>query len=89
MSKEVPWNKIIVDEFIRLACLSDEEKDVLITRVVKHWTRTKQHMELHMSMSKLDRIISSLKEKYDGVQPYSDILPKRKYSKEEKYLDEN
>lgn len=88
MAKDVRWNKVLVDEFIRLGSLSELEEKVLITRA-KCWTRTQQCIEFDISMSMLDRTIRSLKDKYDDVQPYSSILPPRKSSYKENYMDNN
>lgn len=86
MAKQVPWNKIILERFIELAILTKEEEEIMRTRVAG-WTITKQSMEFHMSKSKVDKIISSLKAKYDDVQQYDPILPPRRTSKEEEYMD--
>lgn len=86
MSKQVPWNKIVLEEFIRLAMLSKDEEAIMRTRVAG-WTRTQQSMELGMSLATVDRIIKRLKIKYDKVQPYSPLLPPRKFSAEETYMD--
>lgn len=67
MSHQVPWNKIILEEFIRLAILSKDEEAVMRTRVAG-WTRVEQSMKLGMSLAKVDKITARLKEKYDGVQ---------------------
>ena len=88
MSKQVAWNKIILEEFISLACLTKTEEMIIRTRV-SGWTIAKQAYELHMSESSVKRIIARLKKKYDKVQKYSVILPQRKNSVEETYLDEN
>lgn len=88
MSRQVPWNLIILEEFIRIGSLTEEEEAVMRTRIA-NWPRTRQAMELHMSMSKLDKIIKRLKVKYDKVQPYSPLLPPRKFSAEETYMDEH
>ena len=56
---------------------------------VAGWTRTEQSMKLGMSLSKIDRHIKRLKSKYDQVQMYSLILPPRKFSAEETYMDNN
>lgn len=88
MSKQVLWTSLILDEFERLGGLTDEERMILRTRAAG-WTITKQCMEFHMSRSKVDGIIRVLKAKYDAVEPYSTILPKRKASKKELYMDEN
>lgn len=86
MSKQVPWNKIILERFIELAMLTDEEEMIMRTRVAG-WTITKQSLELNMSESKINKIISRLKRKYDLVQKYDPLLPPRKSSVEETYMD--
>lgn len=74
---DIPWNKIIMEEFISLACLTDEE-----TRILKQWTSgwsiAKIAMQHGMSTRTVDRIIKRLREKYDAVQIYTPLLPKRK-----------
>lgn len=86
MSKQVPWNKLIVEEFAKEAMLSNEEQMILRTRVMG-WTRIQQSQELGLSVASVDRIISGLKEKYDTVQKYDPLLPPRRTSKEEEYMD--
>lgn len=86
MSKQVPWNKLIVEEFAKEAMLSNEEQMILRTRVMG-WTRIQQSQELGLSVASVDRIISGLKEKYDAVQKYDPLLPPRRTSKEEEYMD--
>lgn len=86
MSKQVPWNKIILERFIELAILTPDEEMIMRTRVAG-WTRTEQAMKLGMSLSTVDRIINRLKIKYDGVQQYDVLLPPRKYSVQETYMD--
>lgn len=86
MSHQVPWNKIILEEFISQAILTQEEEEVMRTRVAG-WTITKQAMELGMSVSKVNKITRRLKLKYDLIQKYDPILPPRRYSAEETYLD--
>lgn len=86
MAKEVPWNKIIFERFSSLAMLNEDELKILETRIAG-WTRVKQAREFGMSLATVDRIISRLKDKYDAVQIYDDILPPRRYSKEEEYMD--
>ena len=75
--KDIIWNKIILDEFIRLALLTETEEKVLRTRIAG-WSRVKQSMELNMSVPTIDKIIRMIGIKYDMVQPYSAILPIRK-----------
>lgn len=87
MSKEVRWTKIILEEFIDKACLTKTEEIIMRTRVAGY-TRTEQAEAFGMSLSTVDRTIARLKEKYDDVQKTSLILPKRKHSVQEDYLDE-
>lgn len=86
MSHQVPWNKIILETFIEEGCLTKDEEWIIRTRVAG-WSRTKQAMELGMSLSTVDRIISNLKLKYDNVQRYNPLLPPRKSSSEETWMD--
>lgn len=86
MSKQVNWNKKLVDKFIEEAMLSDDEQKILISRA-KGWTRTKQANEYGMSLATVDRIIKRLKVKYDEVQKNTPELPKRRVSEQEIYMD--
>lgn len=88
MSHEVPWNKFIVETFISEAMLTKDEEMVIRTRVAG-WSRTRQADELGVSLSTLDRIISNLKKKYDNVAKYNVLLPRRKQSAKETWMDEN
>jgi hypothetical protein len=75
--KGIVWNRIILDEFIHLALLTETEEKILRTRIAG-WSRVKQSMEFNMSLATIDSIIRTIKIKYDMVQPYSTILPVRK-----------
>lgn len=88
MSKQVPWSKVILEAFIEDALLSKEEEMIMRTRIAG-WSRQKQSMEFGMSVSTLDKIISRLKVKYDLVQKYNPLLPPRKTSAQETFMDEN
>lgn len=86
ISKQVAWNKVILEEFVSIGGLTDEEEMIMRTRVAG-WTITKQALEFNMSRSKVNYIIKRLKLKYDACQKYSLILPLRKNSIQEIYLD--
>lgn len=88
MSHQVVWTKIVLETFIQDAALTKDEEMVMRTRVAG-WTRTKQADQLRMSISTVDRIIKRLKIKYDKVQKTNPILPPRKFSAAETYMDEN
>ena len=86
MAHQVPWGKIILEEFIDKAALTDLEEQIMRTRVAG-WSRVKQADYFGISMSTLDRTISTLKKKYDHAQKYSAILPPRRFSAEEVWMD--
>lgn len=86
MSHQVLWTKLIVEEFIDQACLSKDEEFVLRTRA-SGWSRTAQADYLNISMSTLDKMIGMLKKKYDQVQKYDPLLPPRKSSSQETWMD--
>lgn len=88
MAHQVCWTKTIVEEFIREAMLSPEEEEIIRTRAAG-WTRTEQAMRLNMSVDKVDKIIARLKVKYDAAQMYNPLLPPRKTSAQETYMDAN
>lgn len=77
MSKQVEWNKIVLEEFIAIGGLTKTEEQIMRTRVAG-WTRVEQSMKFGMSIATIDRIISRCKKKYDYCQQYSPLLPPRK-----------
>ncbi|MBQ0113831.1 MAG: hypothetical protein KBT03_11935 [Bacteroidales bacterium] len=76
----------VYDEFLRKACLTPEEKDVIRTRVICGWSIQKQAQELGMSVSKVNAITKRLKSKYDEVQKRSNILKPRNKSIKDTYI---
>ncbi len=74
---DIIWNKVILNEFIDLACLTETEEKILRTRI-DGWSRVQQSMAFNLSVSTVDCIIRTIRQKYDMVQPFSDILPKRR-----------
>jgi len=88
MSKQVPWNKLILETFISEALLNQEEEMIMRTRVAG-WTISQQADRFGMSKSSVDRIVKRLKIKYDNVERTNPLLPPRKFSIKETYMDEN
>ena len=84
MAHQVPWNKVILEEFIKEAMLSEEEEQIMRTRVAG-WTRQKQAIKFNMSIQKVDKIIARCKAKYDIVSEYDALLPPRKFSSNDVY----
>ena len=85
MAHEVQWTKSIYEEFCAEAMLSELEAAILRTRI-QNWSRVKQATEYNLSVSAVDRIIKSLKQKYDCAALNNPKLPARhkKSVKEEK-----
>lgn len=86
IANQIPWNKVIVEEFITQAMLTTDEEWVLRTRVAG-WSITKQSIELGMSVSTVNRIVAKLKKKYDRVSVNNPLLPPRKSSEKETWMD--
>lgn len=86
MAKQVPWNKDIVERFSELAMLSEEEKFIVETRA-KGWSVSKQAQALNCSESTIAKRISVLKKKYDKVQQNDNLLPPRRTSAQETWMD--
>lgn len=74
---DVVWTSIVLDEFVAVGGLTEDEEKILRTRA-KGWSRVKQAMTFGMSQRTVDRIIHSLHVKYDLAQPYSPLLPPRR-----------
>lgn len=85
--KQVIWTKKVLEDFIELAMLTEEEAFIMRSRV-KGMTVTQQAMELNKSESSVHRMINQLKKKYDAVQAeHPDRFPPRKFSAKETYMD--
>lgn len=75
--KDIIWNKIILNEFIDLALLTELEENILRTQI-KGLSRTEQAFKFNISVETVDKVLNTIRKKYDLVQPYSTILPKRR-----------
>ena len=86
MAHQVPWGKVILEEFIAEAMLTKDEEWLMRTRVAG-WSISRQAMYMNVSESTVNRMIAELKKKYDNTAKYNPLLPERKKSKEEIYMD--
>ena len=84
--KGVIWTKGIFEEFVRVAMLSEEEIAV-VKASIDQWTQAKMELELHMSVSKINKTLKRCRIKYDAAQKESDILPKRKCTVKETFQE--
>lgn len=77
MAKDIPWDNIMLADFRKLACLTEDE-DAVLTAWAKGWSITKMAFKCGMSDRTVSRHLESLREKYDAVCIYSPLLPARK-----------
>lgn len=77
------WNKIMLEEFLTLAALTEEEEKILRSHI-KGDSRVKQAMDNGMSLSTVDRIMKRVNLKYDDVQRYASFMPPRIRQKADK-----
>lgn len=73
---DIPWNKIIVDEFRYLARLTEDE-DKILQDWEAGYSVTKSARVRNMSPRQVDRNRKQIRRKYDAVQPFTPLLPKR------------
>ena len=74
---DILWNSRMLGAMQAHACLTEEESIVLMD-----WAHGKSiantSMMHHMSTSKVDKIRKRLRQKYDGIQSYADLPPRRR-----------
>lgn len=94
MSRLVQWSMPVYNEFLKVAILTDDEKEMIEAHVIKHYSRVQKEIELCMSPTKVDEVMYSLKEKYWDATKFSPILkeawiapPLKK--RKGKYIDED
>lgn len=85
MAHQVPWSRVILEEFVKEAMLTEEEEQIMRTRVAG-WSRQKQAIKFNMSIQKVDKIIARCKAKYDICSQHNALLPPRKFSSKEVYV---
>lgn len=74
--KDIRWNQIMLAEFRSLVCLSADQEIALLD-----WSNGESivytAMRHNMSVAQVNKLRSQIRQKYDEVQPYTPILPKR------------
>ena len=74
---DILWNSRVLGAMQAHACLTEEENLVMLD-----WANGRSvantAMMRYMSTSKVDKIRRRLRTKYDGIQPYTDLLPRKK-----------
>ena len=69
------WNSRMLGAMQAHACLTEEET-IVLTDWAKGRSIANTAMMHHMSESKVNRLRKRLRQKYDGIQPYTE-LPRR------------
>lgn len=67
-------NRVVVNEFGRLAYLTPLEMDILTTRAAGK-SQVWQAQNLHVSQATITRVVRRLQRKYDAVKGFSAMLP--------------
>lgn len=75
--KDIVWNKILLEEFLSIATLTEIEEKVLRSKLAGY-TISQQADIFNLSVSSINRVLKSIDEKYDDAEKYSFILPSRK-----------
>ena len=75
--KDIVWNKILLEEFLSIAALTEIEEKVLRSKLAGY-TISQQADIFNLSVSSINRVLKSIDEKYDDAEKYSFILPSRK-----------
>lgn len=85
--KQVKWTEKKTEFFIEKGCLNEEQAYIMRSRV-RGATITEQALHLNKSEASIHRTIRVLKDLYDEVQrEYPDVLPIRRKSAKEEYMD--
>lgn len=72
---KIPWNRVILEEFISLAILTPEEEKLIRTRAAG-WSQVRQSIELNVSLATITRMVRKLHKEYLSLVPHSEKLPK-------------
>ena len=84
---QIPWTKLLLEDFIKEAMLTEDEKFVMRTRCAG-WSQVKQSLELNVSTSTISNIINRCKTKYDNLsRQFPNKFPVRTVSKVEEAMD--
>ena len=80
INNQIPWTKVLYNDFVDNAILTELEKKVLYARVWEKdkWTIVGMALEFHVSKSTINNSISNIRSKYDQLHKmYPDKYPKR------------
>lgn len=71
------WNSRLLGAMQEHACLTEDE-EIVLKDWAKGWSIASTAMTRNMSDSKVEKIRSRLRRKYDSIQQYLDLPPRKK-----------
>ena len=88
MKHKVPWNKTLLEDFIKEGLLTEDEEFIMRTRLAG-WSQVKQAMERNISTATVSNIVRRLKDKYAELsEQFPDRFPPIKQNNVEDLLDD-
>lgn len=88
MKHKVPWNRTLLEDFIKEGLLTEDEEFIMRTRLAG-WSQVKQSMERNISTATVSNIVRRLKDKYSKLsEQFPDRFPPMKQNDVEDMLDD-
>lgn len=88
MKHKVPWNRTLLEDFIKEGLLTEDEEFIMRTRLAG-WSQVKQAMERNISTATVSNIVRRLKDKYNELsEQFPDRFPLMKQNDVEDMLDD-
>ena len=88
MKHKVPWNRTLLEDFIKEGLLTEDEEFIMRTRLAG-WSQVKQAMERNISTATVSNIVRRLKDKYNDLsKQFPDRFPPMKQNDVEDILDD-
>ena len=88
MKHKVPWNRTLLEDFIKEGLLTEDEEFIMRTRLAG-WSQVKQAMERNISTATVSNIVRRLKDKYRKLSgQFTDRFPPMKQNDVEDMLDD-
>ena len=78
MKHKVPWNRTLLEDFIKEGLLTEDEEFIMRTRLAG-WSQVKQAIERSISTATVSNIVRRLKDKYNELSgQFPDRFPPMK-----------
>lgn len=88
MKHKVPWNRTLLEDFIKEGLLTEDEEFIMRTRLAG-WSQVKQAMERNISTATVSNIVKKLKTRYNELsEQFPDRFPPIRQNDVEDMLEE-